>query len=165
MDNAGGHGTNEAKEEYTNILKEEFNIELEWQITNSPELSMLNLGAWMAVQLEIEEIHKNSTMQHDILVGSINVAFENIDDRILTNIHNRWIKVLNIIVVEGGENDYVEKYQGDTSSVIDMTDDNFHSSTHIQSVIDQCKSTDEEMEEMEKECVQGDMDEVMAEED
>ena len=45
MDNAGWHGTKVAKEEYTEILKSEFNIIVQWQLLNSPELTLLDLGA------------------------------------------------------------------------------------------------------------------------
>lgn len=50
------------KKEYTRTLKEEINVQVEWQIANSPELNMLDLGGWMAIQSEVEEIHKNCTM-------------------------------------------------------------------------------------------------------
>ena len=118
----------------------------------------------MAVQSEVEEVHKNCTMQHDVLAKSINLAFERLNEEVLTKIHKRWIKVFKIIVMKGGENDHVEKFYSDTSTVIDLTDDKNHSSTHIEAVIDQCESTDEEMEEVDDN-VQGDMDDVMVEDD
>ena len=36
MDNAGGHGTGEAIEKYTQILREKYNINLIWQVPRSP---------------------------------------------------------------------------------------------------------------------------------
>ena len=113
MDNAGGHGTNKTKKEYTRILKDEFNVQVEFQVANSPELNMLDLGAWMAIQSEVEEIHKNCTMQYDVLAGSINTAFENLDDSILTRIHDCWVKVLKIIIQSAGDNQQVDKFRGD----------------------------------------------------
>ena len=48
LENAGGHGINEAKEKYTAGLLE-YNIEIIWQILRSPETNMFDLGVWMAV--------------------------------------------------------------------------------------------------------------------
>ena len=54
MDNAGGHSTKAVKQEYTEILKEEYNIIVEWQPPSSPELNLLDLGVWMALQSVVE---------------------------------------------------------------------------------------------------------------
>lgn len=43
MDNAGGHGKKHIKEEYVKKLKDEYNVEVEWQVPNSPETNMLDL--------------------------------------------------------------------------------------------------------------------------
>ena len=164
MDNAGGHGTNKTKQEYTRILKDEFNVQVEFQVANSPELNMLNLGAWMAIQSEVEEIHKNCTMQHDFLSSSIHTAFENLDESILTRIYNCWVKVLKIIIKSAGDNQQVDKFCGD-AEVIDLTGDDFqHSSTYIQAILEYNESTDEEVEEVE-EGLDGDADEIDVEDD
>ncbi len=42
--NAGGHGTREAKEQYTRQLLENHNIIIKWQLPRSPELNVLDLG-------------------------------------------------------------------------------------------------------------------------
>ena len=55
LDNAGGHGTNEGKEQYERkILYEDYFVILEWQVPNSPETNMMDLGAWMAIQSVVE---------------------------------------------------------------------------------------------------------------
>ena len=41
MDNAGGHGTNNAIKTYTDGLKE-FNVEIIWQVQRSPDTNMLD---------------------------------------------------------------------------------------------------------------------------
>ena len=46
MDNAGGHGTDEAKAEYTDLLKEKYNIQVVWQVPQSPETNILDLDIW-----------------------------------------------------------------------------------------------------------------------
>ena len=43
MDNAGGHGKIEVKEQYEQILKDELNVMIEWQVPQSPQTNMLDL--------------------------------------------------------------------------------------------------------------------------
>lgn len=58
MDNTGSHGRNKAKQQYKQMLKQEFNVEISWQVANSPESNIIDLGTWMAVQLEVERRHR-----------------------------------------------------------------------------------------------------------
>jgi hypothetical protein len=44
LDNAGGHGTRAAKEQYTRQLLDNHNIIIIWQPPRSPELNVLDLG-------------------------------------------------------------------------------------------------------------------------
>ena len=94
LDNAGGHGTTKAKQDYENILKKDYNIILDWQVPNSPETNLLDLGVWMAVQSQVEEIHRVLVMQHDVLSKSVETAFEKVESSALENIYQRWIKNL-----------------------------------------------------------------------
>ncbi len=48
MDNAGGHGTQEARAEYTRRLRDDFNIVIIQQSVRSPEVNALDLGIWMS---------------------------------------------------------------------------------------------------------------------
>ena len=50
MDNAGGHGTKDAIQEYADELKEEHNIVILWQILCLPETNLLDLGIWVSLQ-------------------------------------------------------------------------------------------------------------------
>ena len=113
LDNAGGHGTTKAKQDYENILKKDYNIILDWQVPNSPETNLLDLGVWMAVQSQVEEIHRVLVMQHDVLSKSVETAFEKVESSALENIYQRWIKNLDIIVASNGGNNDVEKYRKD----------------------------------------------------
>ena len=54
MDNAGGHGTVAAKEQYVKILQDKYNVIVSWQSLNSPETNILNLGVWMTIQSVVE---------------------------------------------------------------------------------------------------------------
>ena len=56
MDNAGGHGTNDAITTYTEGLKK-YNVEIIWQVPRSPETNMLDLGVWMSIQSAVERKH------------------------------------------------------------------------------------------------------------
>ena len=62
MDNAGGHGKIAIKEDHERILKQEYNIQIEWQVPQSPETNMLDLGVWVSLQSHVERIHKNKVM-------------------------------------------------------------------------------------------------------
>ena len=44
IDNAGGHGTDDAIQQYTALLKNEYNVVLKHQVPNSPETNLLDLG-------------------------------------------------------------------------------------------------------------------------
>lgn len=57
MDNAGGHGTSDAINNYTRHLQE-FRVEIIWQVPRSPETNMLDLGVWMSIQNLVEKTHK-----------------------------------------------------------------------------------------------------------
>ena len=57
LDNAGGHGSTDAKRRFTRLLKRRFNVVCVWQVPNSPECNMLDLGAWAAIQKQVEERH------------------------------------------------------------------------------------------------------------
>jgi hypothetical protein len=58
MDNAGGHGTREAREQHTRQLLEEFNIEIIQQSARSPEVKALDLGIRMSIQSHVERRHQ-----------------------------------------------------------------------------------------------------------
>ena len=49
MDNAGGHGTNDAIASYMEILANH-NIDIIWQIPQSLEINLIVLGIWMSIQ-------------------------------------------------------------------------------------------------------------------
>jgi hypothetical protein len=59
MDNAGGHRTRAAREEYTRRLKDKFNIIILQQSACSPEVNALDLGIWMSIQAAVEVRHRN----------------------------------------------------------------------------------------------------------
>jgi hypothetical protein len=59
LNNAGGHGTRQAIDEYTRQLREQHNMILRFQPPCSPELNALDLGIWMSLQSAVECSHQN----------------------------------------------------------------------------------------------------------
>ena len=112
IDNAGGHGKIEVKKQYEQILHEEFNINIEWQIPNSPETNMLDLGVWVSLQSIVENIHKGKVMQSDVLAQSVEEAFGLITSTVLDKVHSRWKLVLQLLVSGRGTNKVVEEHRG-----------------------------------------------------
>ena len=143
IDNAGGHGTTEAKKEYMKILMNEFCIQVIWQIANSPDSNMLDLGAWMSIQSQVESIHRQLVMQNDVLAGSVEEAFENLSEQMLHNIYERWVLVLDLMIRDEGGNKLVEKCRRKDDKVEDFVHINEDMHKGIIIVED---STDEEFE-------------------
>ena len=113
LDNAGGHGTDEAKAEYTDMLKERYNIRVVWQVPQSPETNMLDLGLWCALQSKVELTHRNKTKaSQDALARSCLDAWNDLDVEKLTSVAKRWTKVLNIICHSRGDNVQSDAFRG-----------------------------------------------------
>ena len=71
MDNAGGHGTNEAIDEYIKFLKADYNVTIIVQILHSPYCNVLNLGVWCALQAAVERTHYMRRCEVNALVQSV----------------------------------------------------------------------------------------------
>ena len=57
MDNAKGHGTGNATNQYTHMLEDK-NTEIIWQVSRSPENNFLELGLYMTIQSSIQKLHR-----------------------------------------------------------------------------------------------------------
>ena len=113
MDNASGHGKTEVKKEYERILKEDYNILIKWQVPNSPETNMLDLGVWVAIQHQVDTLHRLVVLHKDQLAKNVNKAFSIISPNILKAVHERWKLVLRLILAGKGTNELVEEHRGD----------------------------------------------------
>ena len=71
IDNAGGHGTNEAKTEYEKLLREKYNVILVFQIPNSPETNLLHLGVWRSLQSLVEKLSFRDRYDPDVLSQTV----------------------------------------------------------------------------------------------
>lgn len=134
MDNAGGHGTNDAKTQYTEALKE-FNIEIIWQVPRSPETNMLDLGVWASIQSKVEKVHHMKRCQHDALARSVMTAWNTyLDEGAFARVFNRLRVVLSCIVDDGGGNEKVESKRGKLfrdATIIDLTEEDDENENEI----------------------------------
>ncbi len=112
MDNAGGHGTQEAIDEYTARLQRDFNIRIKHQAPRSPETNALDLGIWCSIQSAVEKLHRNRRRDPDTLAVSVRDAWENLPSDTILRVFNRIPVVLQLIVDHNGENDLVETRRG-----------------------------------------------------
>jgi hypothetical protein len=122
MDNAGGHGTNLAKEEYVRILSKKYKILVEWQIPNSPDTNILDLGFWATHQAIVERMHRLKRMDADSLARTVIDAFRLVDRDKISRIYDRWEYVLELIVQGEGTNDLVESNRGLRKSLEGLPD-------------------------------------------
>jgi hypothetical protein len=112
MDNAGGHGTEEAVDEYTRILNEEYNIIILHQAPRSPETNALDLGLWMSLQSHVEKLHRNRTRDPDGLAVSVKQAWDHLPVETIQKVFDRIPVVLQLIVEGDGDNINVEDRRG-----------------------------------------------------
>ena len=109
----GGHGTNVAIDEYTQMLKEEFNIDIIFQIPRSPYCNVLDLGVWMALQAVVERQHYLQRCSADALVNTIIRSWNDGKlDHAITKVFLRLKNVLCNITEAKGDNDLVESKRG-----------------------------------------------------
>lgn len=113
MDNAGGHGTEQAIRQCTTDLLERFNIEIIPQAARSLETNTLDLGLWRSIQSSAEQIHNYRATFADALVLSVNKAWENLlTSYTITSVFNRIPIVLDLIMEDNGGNNRVEERRG-----------------------------------------------------
>ena len=113
MDNAGGHGTNEAKEAYTLMLKTKHNIRVVWQTPQSPETNLLDLGIWCSLQSMVGLSHrKKCKSNRDALARTIEDVWQKFPPQKFQLVYERWRKVLKIICNTQGDNVKSDAFRG-----------------------------------------------------
>jgi len=112
LDNAGGHGTRAAIEEYTRRLRNEHNVIIKFQPARSPELNALDLGIWMSLQSAVERRHRNRRRDIDALSRTVQEAWEDLPADTIQRVFNRIPVVHQLIVECGGDNVNVEERRG-----------------------------------------------------
>ena len=113
MDNAGGHGTNDAIKKYQANLLDKYNIEIIFQVPRSPYTNVLDLGVWSALQAAVERQHYLKRCTTNALVNSVMETWtEGQLDHTITKTFDRLKPVLcNVLEAKGG-NDLVEDKRG-----------------------------------------------------
>ena len=89
LDNADGHGTEEAVEMYVNNLARNHNLICVHQRPRSPESNMLDLGVWMAFQNVVEQQHIGCMKEANCLTRTVDAAWTGLEPVELENIWNR----------------------------------------------------------------------------
>ena len=112
LDNAGGHGTDEAVEKYCNLLAEEYHVICYHQRPRSPATNMLDLGVWMAFQNVVERMHFRRRMEAQALARTVERSWEDLEPVKLENVYRRWKLVLDLIIEDQGGNAKVESRRG-----------------------------------------------------
>ena len=110
MDNAGGHGTKETVQLYTEMLKTKYNIIIIHQVPRFPYTNLLDLGVWCSLQAAVEKEHYMKRTDVHALQNSVMSAWDTRPlDQVIGKVWTRMTKVLALIVEGYGGNDLVEK--------------------------------------------------------
>jgi len=125
MDNAGGHGTDAAIEEYTQMLLTDFNIEIIHQVPRSPYTNLLDLGVWCSLQATVEKMHYQKRTDLEALVNSVYEAWDANSTGtglsvVIGKVWNRLGNVLSLIFEGKGSNNLVEQKRGKRFRNLDM---------------------------------------------
>ena len=122
MDNAGGHGTNDAIATYTEGLQI-YNVEIIWQVPRSPETNMLDLGVWMSVQSAVGKNHRRQRCAHDALAKSIVDSWNNyLSTMAFHNVFKQLCIIMRFILEKNGGNQLVEQKCGKLFRNANITD-------------------------------------------
>ena len=112
MDNAGGHGTQEAIDEYTRLLRTQFNIIVKFQPARSPELNALDNGLWMSLQSHVEKKHRDRTTTSAAIAISVQEAWDHLPSDTISNVFDRLPTVHRLIIDDHGGNELVQERRG-----------------------------------------------------
>ena len=112
MDNAGGHGTRDAIDQYTQQLQRDYNITIIFQLARSPDVNALDVGIWMSVQSSVERKHRNRRRDPDALAETVQEAWDNLPMETIASVFERLPINLQLIVDREGDNDGVEGRRG-----------------------------------------------------
>ena len=121
MDRAGGHGTDEAIQEYRAYLLTEYNIKVIFQVPRTPYSNALDLGVWCSLQARVEKNHSHKRCELEALVRTVMDTWKNDDlNEQISRVFIRLQKVLVLILQANGGNDLVETKRGKKFQTLDM---------------------------------------------
>ncbi len=121
LDNAGGHGSNEAKDSYQRTLLKEHNIVLIHQVPRSMYTNVLDLGFWCAIQSAVETNCRGKRCDKNVLCKVVMQTWKSKKlKHILLNVFDRLHKVLVLIAQANGSNELVETKRGKSFRNLDL---------------------------------------------
>lgn len=109
LDNAGGHGSKEVIEKYVKMMKEKFNIILEFQSPSSPDFNALDRGVWMCSQAETAKLSRNLRRDFKSLHECVMRAWNGMSSTSITNICNSVVTACEESLKCGGGNERSER--------------------------------------------------------
>lgn len=113
MDNAGGHGTDQAVQQYTKQLLDEHGIEIIQQVPRSPETNVLDLGIWMSLQAAVEREHRNRRQDPNTLHETVMKVWDAVaSEEAFQNVFKKLPIIYANIKNNLGGNDTVESNRG-----------------------------------------------------
>ena len=113
MDNAGGHGRIDVIAGYKALLKEQYNVVIIHQIPRGPEMNLLDLGCWVSLQSAVEKHHRKIRTEKEALARTIEEVWETFDGSVFQKVYERWLKVLDLIISDNGDNRLVDSHRGE----------------------------------------------------
>ena len=112
IDNAGGHGTNDAIEQYRELLFRKYKVQLLHQVPNSPETNLLDLGVWRAIQSLVEKLSFCGRHDANVLDKTVQQAWLQFPAATVEKVYQRWLLGLDLIMKDNGGNRLVETHRG-----------------------------------------------------
>jgi hypothetical protein len=112
MDNAGGHGTREAVDQYTRALRNQINVIIKQQPAHSPELNALDLSIWMSLQPTVKQVNWNVRRDAEALTTTVQEAWRDLPVDTIQRVFIRIPMVYQLIAECGGDNVNVEELRG-----------------------------------------------------
>ena len=101
IDDAGGHGTNEAINEYDKNLMIDFNIKLVFQVLRTPYSNILDLGIWCELQATVQKTHYMCCCAVEALARSVYETWEKGElNEVIIKVFNR-LKIVLVLIIEG----------------------------------------------------------------
>jgi sentrin-specific protease 1 len=126
MDNAGGHGTKDCISDYVQMMRCKYNIIILFQVPNSPETNLLDLGVWRALQSLVEILSFRERHDPEVLASTVYKAWNDFRSEAINKVYKRWELVLDLILLDNGGNRFVESFRGkltnDPTSVASSTE-------------------------------------------
>ena len=78
-------------QQYKNNLRDNYNIEIIWQVPRSPYTNVLDLGIWILLQARVKREHYLKRCTVDALVHSVETIWRSSDlNNVMTKVFKNW---------------------------------------------------------------------------